>query len=153
MKSRIANVVSRVGIEPTIYPANPRKRNTLRTCKPQSANIAWIVVMLVLVCVAQPAVAEPTGLKLPSIVFVAAQGLDAHSTYTAISTGKGREGNPVMNVGTGGQIAIKAAASIGVVYVTHRLHRKHPKLAKGMLWTLSAVTFAVAANNYRIAHR
>lgn len=97
------------------------------------------------------AATSSAGLVLPAMVFVGVQGLDVHSTWRARSSGRGVEGNPVMDVATGHQIAIKAAASIGIIYVAHRLHRRHPKLAKGLLWTGTAITAGAVANNYLIA--
>ena len=87
------------------------------------------------------------------ITLTVAQALDLHSTWQARSSGRGIEGNPVMDVPTGGQIAIKAGALVGIVYVAQRVHRRHPTAAKIVLYGTSALTFAVSARNYRIAAR
>jgi hypothetical protein len=71
----------------------------------------------------------------------------------ARASGNGVEGNPLMDSGTGTQIAIKAAGTATVVFLAHRLQRHHPKLAKGLLWTGAGLTAGIAANNYRIAGR
>ena len=92
-------------------------------------------------------------LILPVITLTVAHSLDLHSTWKARSSGRGIEGNPVMDVPTGGQIAIKAGALVGIVYVAQRVHRRHPTAAKIVLYGTSALTFAVSARNYRIAAR
>lgn len=99
------------------------------------------------------AFADEGGLKLPATVFLASQAFDLHSTHMALSSGNGREGNPLMNVSTGGQIAIKAATATAMLFLARSLSREHPKLVKGLLFAGSAVTFTVAAHNYGMARR
>ena len=94
-----------------------------------------------------------TNLVIPSIVLIGVQGLDVHSTWMARASGNGVEGNPLMDAGTGAQIAIKAASAATVVYLAHRLQRRHPKLAKGLLWGGAGLTAGIAAHNYQIARR
>lgn len=109
----------------------------------------WSVVLLLLS--ASPAFAD---LKVPASVFMMAQAADVHSTYRARASGNGIEGNPLMDVTTGQQVAIKAATTVGVVWLTTHLERRgHPRLAKVTLYSLSAVTAGIAAHNYRIARR
>jgi len=92
-------------------------------------------------------------LVIPSIVFATAQGLDVWTTHRAIASGNGREANPAMDVGTGGQIAIKAGATVGIVWLAHKVGRKHPRLAKGLLYGLSGIVAGVAMRNESIARR
>lgn len=149
MKIHISGLVSGVGIEPTEAHANGLLRKDLQACKPRRAKGA-----LVLACAltAVPAFAQDRpSIALPASVFVLSQAADWDSTQRAIRSGNGREGNPLMQVGSGEQAAIKVGASIAIVYVAHRINRSHPRLAKGLLWFGSAGTFALAGHNYRLA--
>jgi hypothetical protein len=110
-----------------------------------------VVAFVVVIGIPAPAAAQSKSLIISDAVFITAQAADMYSTHRALSSGHGREANPFMNVGTGGQIAIKTAATIGVIALSHKLHARHPKVAKTVLLMASAGMFTIAANNYRIA--
>ncbi len=136
-------------------------RPTLPRFTPQNPNIQRRVIHAVLcACIgvwlfAWPARAEaqPAGLVIPSMLFVTAESLDVHSTWRARSSGNGREGNPMMDVGTGTQAAIKAAVTVTVITVAAKLYRHRPVLARVFLYGSSAAIASVAAHNYAIARR
>ena len=92
------------------------------------------------------------GFLIPASVFIVGQSLDLHSTFVVKSRG-GIELNPVMDVSPKAQAAIKIATTTAALYLAAKLHRRHPTRAKIVLYGFSAVTFTVAAYNYRIAGR
>ena len=115
--------------------------------------ISSVVVILALFCLPTAAQAEDRGLILPASIFGVAQGLDVWTTHRARASGNGVEANPLMDVSTGGQVAIKAAASVGIIWLTHKIGRTKPKLAKGLLYGLSGLVVGVAVRNEAIARR
>ena len=87
-------------------------------------------------------------------MFSTVQVLDLHSTNLAISSGKGRESNPLMGSGNDAKaIAIKAGITAGTLYLTHKVSKKHPTAAKVTLYVLSGAIAGVVVNNYGIAGR
>jgi hypothetical protein len=94
---------------------------------------------------------KAVGFLIPASVFIVAQGLDWHSTKAARDSGHGIEGNPWMNVSTSQQIAIKAAVTGSVIYLTAKLSTHHQTAARVMLYGLSGVLAGVIVNNYAIA--
>ena len=112
------------------------------------AGLRGFLVCLFLLIFGCPASAEP--LKIPSSVFILAQSLDLHSTSYALARG-GREGNPTMQGSDAKRIALKGAATLGVVYLAHELDvRGKRKTARALLYSAAAFTSAVAARNYQI---
>ena len=98
----------------------------------------------------QAACAEP--LKIPQSVFIAANVADLHSTHQAVSSGRGREANWIMGDGTGARtIAIKSAGVVGVLWLTNKLDKQSPVLARITLYSLTAVVAGVSYRNYRIS--
>jgi len=83
------------------------------------------------------------------------QGLDAHSTLTALHHGA-HEGNPLMAYLTGHPpafVALKAGAATGLIMAGRRL-AKHSKLEAAVaLIAIDSAYFAIAAHNYSIANR
>ena len=85
--------------------------------------------------------------------FAALQGLDYHSTTKALSSGAGREGNPVMGpvVGNKGAfLALKAASTAGVVLVGEKLWKKNRAGAIVFMAVANGLMGAVVVHNYSI---
>ena len=97
---------------------------------------------------------RPTAL-LPLYGSLAAlQGLDIHSTRRGMTSGKTREGNPIMGgvVNNGAAfVAVKAAATLGAIWGAEKLWKTHPKRAVAFAVVLNAAMAAVVAHNYRLA--
>lgn len=87
--------------------------------------------------------------------FIGLQALDIHSTRIGISSGRAREGNPVMRGFAGnsaGLIAVKAAATAGVIYGTEKLWKRNRVAAIVAMVALNSATAVVVGRNYRITH-
>ncbi|HSC28714.1 MAG TPA: DUF5658 family protein [Vicinamibacterales bacterium] len=83
---------------------------------------------------------RPSSLVPLYVSFAALQALDVHSTRRAIERG-GVEANPVMKGLAGnsaGLLAVKAAGTAGVIYVSEKMWKKN---------RTAAVIFMVAANS------
>ncbi|MEO5896195.1 MAG: DUF5658 family protein [Vicinamibacterales bacterium] len=80
------------------------------------------------------------------------QGLDMHSTMKGIGS-DGREANPFMKpfVSNGAAfLAVKTSATLGVIWMSERVWRKHRKAAVVSVFVVNAVMAAVVANNYGV---
>jgi len=80
------------------------------------------------------------------------QGLDMHSTMKGIGSAQGREANPIMQpvVENGAALlAVKATATIGVIWVSEKMWKKHRKAAVVSVFVVNALMAGVVANNYR----
>ena len=83
---------------------------------------------------------------------VTAQSLDLHSTHTAIQSGRGREGNPVMPSKWWQQAAIKVPTTLGLLWATTQAEeRGHPVLARLVLGVAAGTLAVISARNYQIA--
>ena len=82
---------------------------------------------------------------------VATQVLDLHSTHTALSSGNGVEGNPLLGSSWYQQAALKLPLTAGVVYLTTKLERQHRILATVVNAALAVGVGVIAGQNYRIA--
>jgi hypothetical protein len=85
---------------------------------------------------------------------VGLQALDIHSTRRGMQSGATRESNPLMKPFVGNDaafIAVKASATVGTIFVTEKLRKKHPKTAVVLAVALNVGMAAVVANNYRLA--
>ena len=84
----------------------------------------------------------------------ALQGLDIHSTRRGMTSGKTREGNPIMGGvvnNSAAFIAVKAAATLGAIWGAEKLWKKHPKRAVAFAMVLNVAMAAVVAHNYSLA--
>ncbi len=92
-------------------------------------------------------------LLLPMYVsFSTLQALDYHSTTRALSTGAGREANPLMRSVVDNRpafIAVKAAATTAIVWQAERMWKKHPVGAVIFMAAANGAMAAVVAHNYR----
>ena len=94
---------------------------------------------------------RPAALPALYLSFAVLQGLDAHSTLTAVRGG-GREVNPAVK-GLVNQpasfVGAKIAATAGTLYLTERLWKKHRVAAVVLMVAVNATYGAIVANNYR----
>jgi hypothetical protein len=84
---------------------------------------------------------------------LALEGLDIHSTRKAIASGRGREGNPAMAPvvrNSAAFLAVKAGATVGVIWASEKLWKKHRKASVIFAAAVNAAMAAVVANNYRV---
>jgi hypothetical protein len=83
--------------------------------------------------------------------FGALQVLDTHSTSRAISRG-GVEANPLMKGFAGneaGMLAVKAAGTAGVIYVSEKMWKKNKAAAVIFMIATNSAMAWVVQNNYR----
>jgi len=88
--------------------------------------------------------------------FAAVQILDYTSTMQALSSGAGREGNPVMAPLAGSpaaMFAVKAASVAGVVWAGEKLWKKNRVGAIVFMVAMDSAMATVVAHNYSVAHR
>ena len=81
------------------------------------------------------------------------QGLDMHSTMKSIGAGNGSEANPIMEPvvkNSAAFLAVKASTTVGVIWISEKLWRKHRKAAVVSVFVVNAIMASVVANNYRI---
>lgn len=85
---------------------------------------------------------------------IALQGLDIHSTRRGLDSGSARELNPAMRpvVHNGAAfIAVKASATAGVIWVSEKMWKNHPKRTVIFAALVNTAMAAVVARNYRIS--
>ena len=115
-----------------------------------SVMLTILSLLLLAPIFVEAACAEP--LKIPQGLFIAANVADLHSTHQAVRSGRGIEANAIMGDGTGARaIALKSASTVGVLFLTERLAKRRPRLARVTLYTLTGVIAGVSARNYRIS--
>jgi hypothetical protein len=108
----------------------------------------------------EPAVPDPPAERRTSLhVLIGAQAAlhsaDMISTVHALRlSGGAREGNPLLRPLSGRPVAL-AAVSSGInalqMYTIVKLHRRHPKIARGWALALIAVEAYAVTNNIRVA--
>jgi hypothetical protein len=84
------------------------------------------------------------------ISFTALQILDVHSTLRAPDFGA-REANPLVGgllASPPAFVATKAAVTAGLIYVSEKLRRRHPRAAVLMMIGLNSAYFAIVTRNY-----
>jgi Domain of unknown function (DUF5658) len=103
---------------------------------------------------------EPGSLRRPAALpalyasFAVLQGLDAHSTLSAVAAG-GREVNPAVRelvARPASFVAAKIAATAGTLYLSERLWKKHRVAAVVLMAAVNVTYGAIVAHNYR-GHR
>jgi hypothetical protein len=85
---------------------------------------------------------------------VALQGLDIHSTRSALESDGAREGNPAMRPLVRNNalfIGVKAGATAGVIWASEKMWRKKRKAAVVFASLVNVAMAAVVANNYRVS--
>jgi hypothetical protein len=81
------------------------------------------------------------------------QGLDMHSTMKSIGSGNGSEANPIMEPvvkNSAAFLAVKASTTVGVIWMSEKLWRRHRKAAVVSVFVVNAIMAGVVANNYRV---
>ena len=84
---------------------------------------------------------------------IALQGLDIHSTRSALDSG-GSEANPAMRPlvqNSAAFVAVKAGATAGVIWASEKLWKKNRKAAVIFASVVNVAMAAVVANNYRVS--
>lgn len=84
---------------------------------------------------------------------IALQGLDIHSTRSALGSG-GSEANPAMRPvvqNSAAFVAVKAGATAGVIWASEKLWKKNRKAAVIFASVVNVAMAAVVANNYRVS--
>jgi hypothetical protein len=96
---------------------------------------------------------RPSPLVPMYMSFAALQGLDYASTTKALSSGAGREANPVMGpiVGNRGAfLAVKAGTAAGTMWIAERMWKKHPARAVVFMTVVNGVMATVVTHNMRV---
>jgi hypothetical protein len=119
--------------------------------------MAAVILLVAAQALAADAVSLPTeSAKRPAALvplyvgFTALQVLDAHSTLTAVTTGA-NEANPMMQGAAGNptaMLAVKAAATTGVVVLSEKLWRHNRAAAVLTMIGLNSAYAVIAAHNY-----
>ena len=94
---------------------------------------------------------RPAALLPLYVSFGALQALDAHSTSRALSNGA-VEANPAMRPFTGstaGMLALKAAATTGVIYASERMWKRNKAAAVVFMVAANSAMVWVVQHNYR----
>jgi ABC-type uncharacterized transport system permease subunit len=100
---------------------------------------------------APSAARRPTGLMPLYISFGALQGLDAHSTASALRRGA-VEANPLMKgvaSNEAGLLAFKAAGTAGLIFASEKLWKKNPAAAVALMIASNSAMIWVVQHNYR----
>ena len=88
--------------------------------------------------------------------FATLQALDYHSTTRALSSGIGREANPLARSIVKNRpafVAAKAVATVAMVVAAERMWKKHPARAVVFMAAANTAMAVVVARNYRAGYR
>lgn len=88
-------------------------------------------------------------LSLLDWILIGSSTTDWATTKYAIDRGA-IETNWVMPQNPYKQLAVKIPITIGLVYLSHKLDKTHPKFAKGLRIGISSFYFTVSIYNYRV---
>jgi hypothetical protein len=100
-----------------------------------------------------PARKRPTPLLPMYVSFAVLQGYDYATTASALSSGAGREANPVMAPIVGNRaafLAVKAGTAAGTMWIAERMWKKHPVGAILFMAALNGMTATVVTHNVRV---
>jgi len=124
---------------------------------PSGQELVILPPAAVVIVAATPAVRtlrERPSVLVPLYVgFATLQGMDYHSTSRALASGAGREANPMMRTIVRNRpafIAVKAAASAGVILVGERLWKRNRVGAVVFMVVANGAMAAVVAKNYSV---
>lgn len=95
---------------------------------------------------------RPASLIPLYVSFATLQALDIHSTRRAIAAGAS-EVNPVVGRWLGEPVALtaaKAGVAVGIVMLTERFRKQHPRAATLTMVGLNAAMTVVVAHNYSV---
>jgi len=94
---------------------------------------------------------------LPMYVgFAALQAADLHSTFRALSSGAGREANPVISGVAGNTAAfaaVKAGSTVGLIWASERIWKRNRTAAVVFMAVANGIMTAVVAHNYSVGSR
>lgn len=96
---------------------------------------------------------RPTALLPMYVSFGALQGLDYVSTTRAISSGAGREANPMMKPVVGNRaafLAVKAGATAGTIWISEKMRKKHPVRAVVFMVATNVAMATIVAHNFSV---
>ncbi len=115
-------------------------------------SVVFIVLSVAMLMPVFVSAAHCEPLKISQAAFAAISVVDIHSTAVAVSSGRGREGNPVMGDGTSAQaILLKSGAVALTILATNQLDKRHPRMTRVMLYSLTAVIAGVSYRNYKLS--
>jgi hypothetical protein len=84
----------------------------------------------------------------PYLALIGGNGADLATTLQAISSGRGKEGNPVMaKMGPAGIAAMKVGGTAGIALLMKHLAKEHPDLAKWIGYLNGGAMGALAVRN------
>ena len=98
---------------------------------------------------------RPAALPALYVSFAVLQGLDAHSTLSAVGAGR-TEANPALRglvTQPAAFIGAKLAATAATLYMSERLWRKHRGAAVALMVAANVAYGAIVAHNYRSTAR
>ena len=98
---------------------------------------------------------RPAALPALYVSFAVLQGLDAHSTLSAVGAGR-TEANPALKglvTQPASFIGAKLAATAATVFMTERLWKKHRGAAVALMIAANVAYGAIVAHNYRSTSR
>lgn len=107
------------------------------------------LLALVIVLAAVPASAQVG--PAPYVAVVAGSALDLHTTLSALRSGTGREGNPLLSHGgTPGLIGVKSASTVGMLLMVRLIGRTHPRAAQALGYAVGGVLSGLAWQNAKV---
>lgn len=116
-----------------------------------------LLLLLALLPLTTPVVAEEPSLRRALTVYTIAAGADVASTGWSLSQPNMRETNPLVNwlaPHHAAMLTTGEAMDLAAIWSAHRwVGRKHPRLFRISLYTVSAVRFWFAADNVRLGLR
>jgi hypothetical protein len=96
---------------------------------------------------------RPSPLVPMYVSFAALQGLDYASTTKALSSGAGREANPVMGPIVGNRaafLAVKAGTAASTMWIAERMWKTHPARAVVFMAVVNGIMATVVTHNMRV---
>ena len=108
--------------------------------------LSMLCLMLALLCLSAISASAQTS------VLVTANVLDVVSTEYAVRHGA-VEMNPIMGQTTAQRVLVKSLSAAAQVWLVKRLSPRHPKLAKGLGYGMSALLVGVAGHNLRVGQQ
>ena len=117
-----------------------------------AAICGYFIIFILLELLPQPL---PVNIPTIMLLWIFANAIDIHSTRLCLSTGRGREGNPLMRflfekVGFWtANILVKIPGIFILIYLLSAV----PGLSKNPALSMTIVFLLIAINNYRLARR
>jgi hypothetical protein len=119
----------------------------------RAALIFVLAGAVVLILASQVECQERPGMKVALAAMAIGQGLDTASTLHALSRGA-VEANPIYGARpSAAKLIAGKLPMIGVGYLLTKIAPRHPKLARGLAYTIGGVGAGLAIHNARQARR